>query len=612
MKKVSFRVRNFGKEQFLTFDIDNEADLDEGVLDFLEDEEPQGIVSVIFGDEEEDCDTFSYNITDKIRLNELSNQEINAEMVLMVMRGIVKALIDMAEYRIPLSYLVLHRNYIYIDSDYQVEFICIPLEDMQEPVDVNGFLRNFIASLRFEPSENGDYVAKLLTYINNPASFNLHNLLALVEELMEENGIEIPEDDSDIYVDYQEVEEQDAVNPVKGLDEDETGAEDMPEKPETEGLSLKEPEIEDGDTVSDEPAAESEETVSEESETEGLSLKESATEEQEVVTDESIVESEEIAPEEPLAKDEEIEEAVQEEVMEESLKEDSQLEEETAVAAEEVIEESEDLEDLEDPQEVIDEEEEAEIDESDETDISEAQKIVNKLKEKVIGKDVSHDSENSEEEIEESDEEDAGKKKDSKKPLFKTKEATITGVVIQDELDEFLAEKEREEQEAHHEESGLKIKKNIKVNRASIVKNTQEELKATEEAIAESNADAATEKAEENDEAGSTGALNDSGVPKANPYLVRVNTDEKIMITKQTFKIGKASMGVDYTVKGNGAISRVHAIITSKDGIYYVKDNKSTNHTSVNGKILDDGESGQLAHDSKIMLGDEEFIFKLR
>ena len=84
------------------------------------------------------------------------------------------------------------------------------------------------------------------------------------------------------------------------------------------------------------------------------------------------------------------------------------------------------------------------------------------------------------------------------------------------------------------------------------------------------------------------------------------------MITKQTFKIGKAGMGVDYTISGNGAISRVHAIITGKDGEYFIKDNKSTNHTFVNGKSVDEGESEKLTDNCKIVLGDEEFIFKLQ
>ena len=84
------------------------------------------------------------------------------------------------------------------------------------------------------------------------------------------------------------------------------------------------------------------------------------------------------------------------------------------------------------------------------------------------------------------------------------------------------------------------------------------------------------------------------------------------MLGKVVFKIGKATRGVDYTVDGNGAISRQHAIITQKDGVCYIKDNKSTNHTYVNGRQLDEGIEEILTHDSMIKLGDEEFMFKIR
>ena len=100
--------------------------------------------------------------------------------------------------------------------------------------------------------------------------------------------------------------------------------------------------------------------------------------------------------------------------------------------------------------------------------------------------------------------------------------------------------------------------------------------------------------------------------PKAMPYLIRVNTEERIMLGKAIFKIGKASRGVDYTVDGNGAISRQHAVIIQKDGVCYIKDNKSTNHTYVNDKMVEDGLEEILTHDSRIRLGDEEFLFKIR
>ena len=641
MKKISFRVRNFDKEQFLTFNIDNEAELDEELLDYLEEEEPAGIVPVIF-EEGEEFDTFSYNVTDKIHLSELSEQEINAEMVLLVLRGLVMALIDMAEYRVPVSYLVLNRHYIYIDSDYKVEFVCIPLEEMREDVDISHFLRNFLASLRFEPSDNDNYVARLFTYINNHAVFNLRNMLSLVETLMEDLGIEIPDDANEIYAEYHEVEEVSSDTTVLTREEETDISQVMDDLAAAEELD----DAEDIETAMSDLAAQSEEDTgklaAEEEVDEPEEVEKEETEEPEEAAEEETEEPEE-AEEEEAEEPEEAEEEEPEEVEEEEIEEPEEAEEEEAEepeeAEEEETEEPEEAEEeeAEEPEEAEEEEpeevEEEEIEEPEEAKEpeqkpakksvleldEESQEMVNKLKEKLAGSKKEKQPKSTEKEI--------------KKPTFKTKDTSSVGVVIQDDLDEFLAEKEMEEQATHHEDSGLKIRKNIKVSRASILKNTQEELKAAEEKEAEQKAleevteaeDEVTEVAETEEEevvsnsilsqtiSGATGLLRGNvNVPKVNPYLIRVNTDERIMITKQNFKVGKASMGVDYTVKGNGAVSRVHAVITNKDGIYYIRDNKSTNHTYVNGKMLEEGENELLTQDCKIVLGDEEFIFKLR
>ena len=615
MKKISFRVRSFDKEQFLTFNIDNEAELDEELLDYLEEEEPAGIVPVIF-EEGEEFDTFSYNVTDKIRLSELSEQEINAEMVLLVLRGLVMALIDMAEYRVPVSYLVLNRHYIYIDSDYKVEFVCIPLEEMREDVDISHFLRNFLASLRFESSDNDNYVARLFTYINNHEVFNLRNMLSLVETLMEDLGIEIPDDANEIYAEYHEVEEVSSDTTVLTSEEETDISQVMDDLAAAEELD----DAEDIETAMSDLAAQSEEDT-------GKLAAEEEVDEPEKVEDEEAEELEEAAEEEG-EEPEEIEEEEgeePEEVEEEEAEEPEEVEEEEAEKPEEVEEKETDEpkeaeEKTKKPEEVEGEEPEQKPAKKSVLELDEeSREMVNKLKEKLAGSKKEKQPKHTEKEI--------------KKPTFKTKDTSSVGVVIQDDLDEFLAEKEMEEQVTHHEDSGLKIRKNIKVSRASILKNTQEELKAAEEKEAEQKAleevteaeDEVTEVAETEDEevvsnsilsqtiSGATGLLRGNvNVPKVNPYLIRVNTNERIMITKQNFKVGKASMGVDYTVKGNGAVSRVHAVIMNKDGIYYIRDNKSTNHTYVNGKMLEEGENELLTQDCKIVLGDEEFIFKLR
>ncbi len=676
MKKVSFIARNFEKERYLTYEIGSEAVFDEDVLDFLEEEEPKGLVPIIY-EENEEKETFSYDVTDKIRLCELSGQEINAEMVLKVMRGIVLSLIDMGEYRVSLSYLVMNRNYIYINSEYEVEFICVPLEDMADEVDVNSFLRSFMANLRFESSENGDYVAKLLSYINNSAIFNLRNLLTLIEDLMSDYGIELPEDSSaDIYVDYQEIFDDDdeddeefitameqapvakeeevveesaeeeaeeaAEEPVEEEIEEvteepveeeaeETAEEPVEEEAEEATEELVEEETEEAaeetveeeaEEVTEEPVeGEAEETAEEPVEVEEEVAEESAEKETEEVAEESVEEEAEEAAEEPAkeATEEAVEEPVAEEteeVAEESVEEEAEevAEESAEKEAEEAAEESAKEEKEEAVEEPVAEEKEETVEEPVEEEAEETvdQHMVEKIKE--VMKQEMNSSLEEAQQVQEA----ISLKEVTEVPLekpkvkFKTKEAAMPTVSLDYELDEYLAEREREVHVAKYEESGIKIRKNVKVNRASLVKSNQEEVAAV---VEEQVVEAATTILRPEDAPASFGMVSEpvktTKPPKANPYLIRVNTEERIMITKQNFKVGKANMGVDYTVKGNGAVSRVHAIISSKEDVYYIKDNKSTNHTVVNGRTLEEGEIEQLTNNCKIMLGNEEFVFKL-
>ena len=96
------------------------------------------------------------------------------------------------------------------------------------------------------------------------------------------------------------------------------------------------------------------------------------------------------------------------------------------------------------------------------------------------------------------------------------------------------------------------------------------------------------------------------------PHIVRKNTGEAINITKPEFAIGKSKTKADYVIENNSAISRVHCIIVQKDGVNYIKDNNSTNHTYVNGVELEPGKEVLLKNKTVIQLGDEEFTFLLR
>lgn len=93
--------------------------------------------------------------------------------------------------------------------------------------------------------------------------------------------------------------------------------------------------------------------------------------------------------------------------------------------------------------------------------------------------------------------------------------------------------------------------------------------------------------------------------------LCRVRTGEEKAVDKGELVIGKASSRVDYCIRDNTTISRVHAKILRHGTQYFIQDNDSMNHTYVDGRQVMKGQELPIQNGSRIRLSDEEFIFKL-
>ena len=111
---------------------------------------------------------------------------------------------------------------------------------------------------------------------------------------------------------------------------------------------------------------------------------------------------------------------------------------------------------------------------------------------------------------------------------------------------------------------------------------------------------------------GETMVLNATNVTRqARPTLLRIKNNEKILVDKPVFRIGKERSYVDYFIGDNSAVSRSHANIVTKEGEYYIVDTNSTNHTYVNGEMIPSNVETKLTHGTRIRLGNEEFEFKI-
>lgn len=583
MRKVNFKVRNIGSEKYLSYVLDDETDLDEELLDYLDDNKIAELIDIIY-EEDDENDYLTYNITDRTTVGALLSGTVHAEMMLGIIRGVASGIMNMRDLGIPVSYVILNKDFTYVNPvTFDVKMICIPVgSDVAANAEFKAFVKGLILNATYADDEDCNYVAKLINMLN-VEKFTIRGFVSQITELMEAAGLQVEEEFMDVG--------DSGVEVSQGVDipQGDTSLDDLPE--------FRDISFDDDDD-------------------DGLEMyEEEPTEENTIFKDLDLnadVDSALNSVNMDLFDESNLEEL--------TLDEDAELEETAHDEAEPETEEAE-AEDIKLATEIpIETPEEAEESEG--------------MTEMLTGADLA----------------DIGEEKPH---AFNIKEIAHTA----EGVTEISAESKMEEKPVLIDTQDLDnliekppVMKNIRINRAKIIQKASVEMEddevidnPTEQIRGAGDVDEADAvepetlttpvpvEEKEEPETGATGTtveltggmsvVQDQtpeeekkpalGVPKAMPYIIRVNTKERVMVNKAVFKLGKANRGVDFTIDGNGAISRVHAIIYQRDDGCYLKDNKATNATLVDGVKLEEGQEVKLKNDATITIGGEDFIFKL-
>ncbi len=92
--------------------------------------------------------------------------------------------------------------------------------------------------------------------------------------------------------------------------------------------------------------------------------------------------------------------------------------------------------------------------------------------------------------------------------------------------------------------------------------------------------------------------------------LVRSRNGESVEISKEEFIIGREQSRVDYCVRGNTSVGRVHAKIVVRAGVAYLVDLNATNGTFLNGVRCTPNREAPLKSGDRITFSDEEFSYQ--
>lgn len=180
--KLSFE--NQGTNTYLVCALVSGETLDSTCLGMIVNNRIAGLAPALYS-QMDDQKFLKYNVSAKISATQLFEGVVNKKRLLGVFRGIVRAVLSAEDYMIAPSMLLLNLDYIFVDvTTAETLVICLPLADERRPaVDFGQYFRDLVFHTRFDQTENCDYVAHLINYLNGTPVFSLAEFSRLLEEL---------------------------------------------------------------------------------------------------------------------------------------------------------------------------------------------------------------------------------------------------------------------------------------------------------------------------------------------------------------------------------------------------------------------------------------------
>lgn len=95
------------------------------------------------------------------------------------------AFISAEDYMINTNYILLDLDCIFVNvSTCQTEVICVPFNGIaNENNNLKDFFRNIVFTLNYDQTENCDYIAKLINFLNSSASFSLKGFKEVLDSI---------------------------------------------------------------------------------------------------------------------------------------------------------------------------------------------------------------------------------------------------------------------------------------------------------------------------------------------------------------------------------------------------------------------------------------------
>lgn len=209
----NFSYENQGANTFLVYSVSEENGVDPVSLGMLTNNKIPGMAKVLFMQMDK-SKIIKYNISAKVNLKQFFSGIVNKAKLLSVFTGIVETVLSAEDYMIDIKTIIMDSEYIFIDTRTgELSLICVPVNDSNEiyknPIDL---FKTIMFSTSFDQTENCDYVAKLINYVNSTQNFSFANFRMLVDSLRTGTHSAVPSAPAQVHIQEQKTVIQPVIN----------------------------------------------------------------------------------------------------------------------------------------------------------------------------------------------------------------------------------------------------------------------------------------------------------------------------------------------------------------------------------------------------------------
>ena len=183
--KEKWSFENNGSTTYLVYQVNPSDTVDSLSLGMITNNRIKGLAPALFT-QMNTTKIIKYDITAKLAASKMFIGAVNKKRLVGVFEGIVDALLSSEEYMIEADSIVLDLDYIFADvSTCETILICLPIvSENNESVDLRTFFKGIMFNIQSDQTENCDYVAKILNYLNGTPVFSLLEFKKVLDDIV--------------------------------------------------------------------------------------------------------------------------------------------------------------------------------------------------------------------------------------------------------------------------------------------------------------------------------------------------------------------------------------------------------------------------------------------